>query len=104
MMFLDKSEDLETILYLGGVPKNIQIIFFYIGLLICGLGSFVGVILGSMILITQKYLPFLYVPGTSIPYPITLTFKNIFIVLFTVLILGSLTAAWTSKEMRSPLK
>ena len=104
MMFLDKSEDLETILYLGGVPKNIQIIFFYIGLLICGLGSFVGIILGSMILITQKYLPFLYVPGTSIPYPITLTFKNIFIVLFTVLILGSLTAAWTSKEMRSPLK
>jgi len=104
MMFLDKSEDLETILYLGGVSKNIQIIFFYIGLLICGLGSFVGIILGSIILITQKYLPFLYVPGTSIPYPITLTFKNIFIVLFTVLILGSLTSAWTSKEMRSPLK
>ncbi len=103
MMFLDKSDELKTILSLGETPKNIQKIFLFIGLLISGLGSLSGIVIGSLILLLQNHFHFLYVPGTSIPYPVILTFKNILIVFFTVLILGSFTSVWATRGMKKPI-
>ena len=103
MMFLDKSDELKTILSMGERPKNIQKIFLFIGLLISSLGSLSGIILGSIILLLQNHFHFLYVPGTSIPYPVILTFNNILIVFFTVLILGSFTSVWATRGMRKPI-
>ena len=103
MMFLDKSDELKTILSMGERPKNIQKIFLFIGLLISSLGSLSGIILGSIILLLQNNFHFLYVPGTSIPYPVILTFNNILIVFFTVLILGSFTSVWATRGMRKPI-
>ena len=103
MMFLDKSDELKTMLSLGERPKNIQKIFLFIGLLISSLGSLSGIILGSIILLLQNHFHFLYVPGTSIPYPVILTFNNILIVFFTVLILGSFTSVWATRGMRKPI-
>lgn len=103
MMFLDKSDELKTMLSMGERPKNIQKIFLFIGLLISSLGSLSGIILGSIILLLQNHFHFLYVPGTSIPYPVILTFNNILIVFFTVLILGSFTSVWATRGMRKPI-
>lgn len=103
MMFLDKSDELKTILSMGETPKNIQKIFLIIGLLISSIGSLFGIVLGSILLLIQTYFPFLYVPGTSIPYPVVLTIENLILVFLTVLLLGSFTSLWTTKGMKKPI-
>ena len=103
MMFLDKSDELKTILSIGETPKNVQKIFLFIGILISSIGSLSGIMVGSIILLLQKYFHFLYVPGTSIPYPVILTFSNVLIVFFTVLTLGSFTSLWATRGMRKPI-
>ena len=103
MMFLDKSDELKTILSMGETPKNIQKIFLIIGLLISSIGSLFGIVLGSILLLIQAYFPFLYVPGTSIPYPVVLTIENLILVFLTVLLLGSFTSLWTTKGMKKPI-
>jgi len=103
MMFLDKSDELKTILSMGETPKNIQKIFLIIGLLISSIGSLFGIVLGSFLLLIQAYFPFLYVPGTSIPYPVVLTIENLILVFLTVLLLGSFTSLWTTKGMKKPI-
>ena len=103
MMFLDKSDELKTILSMGETPKNIQKIFLIIGLLISSIGSLFGIVLGSILLLIQAYFPFLYVPGTAIPYPVVLTIENLILVFLTVLLLGSFTSLWTTKGMKKPI-
>ena len=100
MMFLDKSDELKTILAMGETPKNVQKIFLIIGLLISSTGSLLGIILGSILLLIQEYFPFLYVPGTSIAYPVLLTIENLIIVFLTVLILGGFTSLWATSGMK----
>ena len=103
MMFLDKSDELKTILSMGETPKNIQKIFLIIGLLISSTGSLFGIVLGSILLLMQEYFPFLYVPGTSIAYPVLLTIENLIIVFLTVLILGGFTSLWATRGMKKPI-
>ena len=103
MMFLDKSDELKTILSMGETPKNIQKIFLIIGLLISSIGSFFGIVLGSILLLIQEYFPFLYVPGTSIPYPVILKIDNLLVVFLTVLLLGSFTSLWATRGMKKPI-
>ena len=103
MMFLDKSDELKTILSMGETPKNIQKIFLIIGLLISSIGSLFGIVLGSILLLMQEYFPFLYVPGTSIPYPVILKIENLLVVFLTVLLLGSFTSLWATRGMKKPI-
>ena len=103
MMFLDKSDELKTILSMGETPKNIQKIFLIIGLLISSIGSLFGIVLGSILLLMQEYFPFLYVPGTSIPYPVILKIENLLVVFLTVLLLGSFTSLWATRGMKKPV-
>ncbi|MFL2633192.1 MAG: ABC transporter permease [Candidatus Marivariicella sp.] len=103
MMFLDKSDELKTILSMGETPKNIQKIFLIIGLLISSTGSLFGIVLGSILLLMQEYFPFLYVPGTSIPYPVILKIENLLVVFLTVLLLGGFTSLWATRGMKKPI-
>ena len=99
MMFLDKKPQLKILYTMGLRPKEIQRVFFYLGGLICWVGGGLGVLTGVLLVLIQDYFPLLYVPGTSLPYPVLFELKNFLVVLFTILILGTLTTAWATRNM-----
>jgi len=104
MMRVDKASQLKVLNALGESPKNIQRIFFFLGLLISIIGSFGGIVIGSMLLLVQDLHPFVFVPGTSLAYPVSLITKNILIVLTTVFVLGSATSAWATRGISGSLE
>lgn len=104
MMILDKKSQLNTLLTFGADPRGIHKIFFSLGLLICGFGGLIGLFLGSILVLIQFYFPFIYVPGTSLAYPIIFDFKNIIIVFGTLMILGSISSAWATRGLSKKIR
>ena len=92
IMYLDKKKEFFIFHAIGIVPRQIRQIFFFFGCYISWLGSVLGFCLGILIVFIQKSLPFLYVPSTSLAYPVEIQFKNCLIVLLTVFLLGSITS------------
>ena len=92
IMYLDKKKEFFIFHAIGIVPRQIRQIFFFLGCYISWLGSVLGFCLGILIVFIQKSLPFLYVPSTSLAYPVEIQFKNCLIVLLTVFLLGSITS------------
>jgi lipoprotein-releasing system permease protein len=92
IMYLDKKREFFIFHAIGVIPKQIQQIFFFLGCCISWLGSVLGFILGMLIVIIQKSFPILYVPSTSLAYPVEIEFENCLIVLLTVFLLGSITS------------
>ena len=97
MMILDKERQLRILFVMGFSPSILRNIFFTLGLLICAVGGFLGLIAASIIVLVQDLYPFLYVPGTSLPYPVEYRFENLLIVWFTLMVLGALSAAWACR-------
>ena len=100
IMYLDKKREFFIFHAMGIVPKQIQQIFFFLGCCISWLGSILGFSLGIFIIIIQKTFPFLYVPSTSIAYPVEIQFKNCLIVILTVFLLGSITSVIATADIR----
>lgn len=103
MMRVDKASQLKLLYALGETPKNIQKVFLFLGLLISIIGSVGGVLIGSVLIFIQDLYPFVFVPGTSLAYPVSLISKNIFIVLTTVFVLGTITSAWATRGIQNSL-
>jgi len=99
MMILDKQRQIKILISLGATRKGIYKIFMIIGLLICGIGGATGLIFGAFVVFLQSYYPFVFVPGTSIEYPMIFELKNLIIVIFTLLILGTISTAWALKGL-----
>ena len=93
IMYLDKKKEFYIFHAMGIIPKQIQQIFFFLGCCISWTGSVLGFILGFLIIAIQKNFPILYVPSTSLPYPVEIEFENCLIVLFTVILFGSITSS-----------
>jgi lipoprotein-releasing system permease protein len=55
--------------------------------------------LGIIIVGLQALFPFIYVPGTSLAYPVLFELKNILVVLGTVMVLGALSTAWATRGL-----
>ncbi len=92
IMYLDKKREFFIFHAIGIVPRQIQQIFFFLGCCISWLGSILGFGLGILIVFIQKKIPFLYVPSTSLAYPVEIMFENCLAVLLTVFFLGSITS------------
>ena len=92
IMYLDKKREFTIFHAMGIIPKQIQQIFFFLGCCISWLGCIIGFCLGLLIIVIQKNLPILYVPSTSLAYPVEIEFENCLIVLLTVFTFGSITS------------
>lgn len=92
MMILDKKSNLKTLYNIGTPIEKLQSIFLYQGTLLTLFGGLIGTLLGVIIVwIQQKYEVIMITP--TLPYPVILEFKNIGIVLATILFLG-IFASW----------
>ena len=96
IMMVEKKKDLRVIEILGGQKKDFNKIFFSLGIFTTVFGTIIGIGLAWLLVMFQNFYSFVYVPGTSIPYPVSLTSTNVIIVFLTVVLMGIITSAWSS--------
>jgi lipoprotein-releasing system permease protein len=104
MMIIDKKGQMKIIQSMGATPKGIYQIFFILGLLICIFGGSVGLVFGVIIVMLQSAFPFIYVPGTTLAYPVVFEAENLLIVIGTLLVLGTLSTAWATRGLGKELR
>ncbi|MDB4015727.1 ABC transporter permease [Flavobacteriaceae bacterium] len=104
MMILEKRPQLKVLYAIGVQPKEIRLIFFYLGGMISWVGGCLGILLGTTLVLLQRYFPFLYVPGTNFPYPVRLEFQNVAMVLMLLLVLGGLASGWATAQTGKRIK
>ncbi len=96
IMMVEKKKDLRVIEILGGQKKDFNHIFFSLGVFTTVFGTILGIGLAWLLIAFQSFYSLVYVPGTSIPYPVSLTSSNVVIVFTTVVLMGVITSAWSS--------
>ena len=96
IMMVEKKKDLRVLKSLGGKEGDFNKIFFVLGVFTSTFGAFLGIILAWVAVVVQNSYSLVLVPGTSLPYPISLTFMNVFIVFSTIFFLGIVTSAWST--------
>jgi len=100
IMIVEKKRDLRILKSLGGEKNDINQVFFLLGMVTSFFGGVLGVVLAWVIIVTQNSFSLILVPGTSIPYPISFTFSNVFIVLTTIFTLGVITSLWSTVGLK----
>lgn len=98
MMILEKKKSLSTLYNMGVSLKDIRNIFFFQGSLMSVIGGLVGLIIGYVILITQKYFDLVMITET-LAYPVNIKISNFFIVLITISILGFIASKIASMRI-----
>ena len=103
MMILEKRKDLRVLVSLGLVKKEIGQVFFYQGVLISVVGSFLGVFVGfCLVLLQQKFSLFMITP--SLAYPVSVSLMTFVVVLLTVVVLGSVASKIASLQALKSLE
>ncbi len=97
IMIVEKTKDLSVLTALGAKSGDFNKIFFFLGVFSSFVGSSIGISIAIVIALLQNSYSLIVVPGTSIPYPVTVSLTNIIIVFFTINSLGVLTSAWSSR-------
>ncbi len=92
MVILDKRENIKTLHSLGATPHQIKNIFFTQGVFLTLLGGSLGLIF-SLILVFMQLEYDLVMITPNLPYPVTITWQNIVLVMVTITSLGML-ASW----------
>ena len=97
MMILDKKPQMNILKAMGVTQQQLRQIFFCLGMMIISFGGGIGLVLSSIIILIQQWNPFINIPGTSLAYPVKWEFENIFVVMGTLLLLGSIASGWASR-------
>ena len=100
MMILDKKPQVNILKAMGITQKQLRQSFFLLGMMIIAVGGGIGLIISSIVILIQQWIPLIYVPGTSLPYPVKWELKNLLLVTSTLLILGSMASAWASRRVQ----
>ena len=82
---------------LGGQEGDFNKIFFTLGVFTSVFGALLGIFVAWVVVAVQNSFSLVVVPGTSLPYPISLTVMNILIVFSTIFFLGLVTSAWSTR-------
>ncbi len=102
MMILDKKGNLKTLYNLGTGLKKIKKIFIYQGFLLSVFGLVVGLILGTILVFLQDRFS-LFMINDFLAYPVRFSFKNVLLVVVTMLILGYLAARIASSRINEKM-
>ena len=103
MMILDKKPDMKILEAMGATTNSLRKVFFILGLLISLIGGAIGIIFASLLIVIQQVRPLLFVPGTSLPYPVNWEFGNFILVIMTLTVLGMISSGWVSRGIKSNL-
>jgi lipoprotein-releasing system permease protein len=92
MIIIDKRDNLKTLYNIGVTQTSIRTIFFTQGIIITLFGLVIGLGLAIGIILLQQHFSFIMITATM-PYPVLFEWKNIIIVVMTIVILG-LVSSW----------
>ena len=84
---------------LGGSKNQVGKIFFYQGLLIAVSGCFIGVLIGSGLIVLQQKLSVFMITST-LAYPVIFELNNFLFVFFVVVVLGCIASALASRYIK----
>jgi lipoprotein-releasing system permease protein len=91
MLFVEKKDNIQTLISFGADQRSVFNIFFIEGLLISGKGVIIGLLLGYGICILQLKSALLTMPNSGgEPFPIDLSLSDGLLILFLVSILSVL--------------
>lgn len=99
MMILDKKENLKTLYNLGTPLPQIKRIFILHGLLLQGVGLFIGLLLGVILVLLQWHFGFLKITAV-LAYPVVFKWTNLFLVIITITVLGYIAARLASSRIK----
>ena len=102
MMILDKKKNLNTLYNLGVTPPEIRKIFFMQGSLMSILGGSIGLILGILLVLLQKYFGWIMITP-SLSYPVSMKWMNVVLVFLTITILGGIASRIASSRISKSL-
>jgi len=102
MVILDKKQNLKTLYNIGMRIKDLQKIFLYQGILLSFFGCLLGLILGFIIVLLQQHFG-IWMLSSTLAYPVKLTFENVFIVFFTIMILVCIASKIASNSVSKKL-
>ena len=98
MLIIDKRNDVMTLRNLGADDQTISRIFLFEGCLISFIGSLVGIVLGLVLCFIQQEYGLIALGSGSTEgafvvdaYPVNVHWKDVFLVLATVLVVGTLS-------------
>jgi len=98
MLIIEKKNNLNTLISMGAETHQLQKVFFYVGLLINGLGLIIGLLLGYLISFAQIKFGLLKMEGGMIDYfPMEVLWSDLLMILFITIIIGTLAAYIPSK-------
>ncbi len=100
MIIIDKKENISTLKILGMETGDIRKIFLVHGISMTLISGVAGLVFGLIVIYIQLTHPFIYIPQTSLAYPVEIHFSNILAVLITLISLGFLSAFIAAKRIR----
>lgn len=98
MMIIEKQNNLKTLFNLGVEIRSLRNIFLFQGTLLCVFAGLIGLLIGVTLVLLQQNFGFLMVTETM-AYPVQFYFKNVFIVLLTIITLGFLASFIASSRV-----
>jgi lipoprotein-releasing system permease protein len=102
MMILEKKGNLKTLFNLGVEVKNLRKIFLYQGTLLSVIGGAIGLLLGILIVLLQKYFQLIMITP-QLAYPVEFTMQNVLIVACTICTLGFFASLIASSRVSKKL-
>lgn len=102
MLILDKRENSKTLYALGTTIPQLRRIYFLQGVLVTVVGGLFGIVLGSIIVVSQLVFKWWKITP-SLAYPVEFQFVNIFIVLGTIVVLGLISSKIASGRISKKL-
>lgn len=84
MLFVEKKKHITSLLSMGLTKQNIFTIFFIEGILISGIGLFLGLALGYLVCFAQLFGNLIVLPGTTEAFPVNPTLFDGVLILFLV--------------------
>lgn len=102
MMIIDKKSNLKTLSNLGAEIPDIKRIFTLQGFLLSVFGLVVGLIIGLILVYIQDRFE-LFMITSYLAYPVEFQWKNVLIVVVTMLVLGYLAARIASSRIREEM-
>ncbi|TVZ53042.1 ABC transporter permease [Dokdonia sp. Hel_I_53] len=102
MIIIDKRKHIKTLSDLGASLPTIRKTFFTQGTLMIIIGGFIGIFLGSALILLQQEFGFIPITAT-LPYPVKFELINLMIVLTTILVLGLLAARLAATRINKKL-
>jgi lipoprotein-releasing system permease protein len=102
MIILDKKSNLKTLFSLGLTPSEIKTIFFLHGSLMATISGGLGLVFGLLLALLQQRFEWAMLTP-SLPYPVSITLSNVFVVIVTMIALGVCASFLASRRINPSL-